>query len=424
MKKFVRFAGLILSLVLLFNLCACAGAGVGEENLNIPTFEDDKSIVIGTWSGSVVEWTEQQFNNLKEADINMLVGVSEYMGYSDAFFDRAQAAGVSVIPDKRSWNGELSDYMDHPAFVGFCVWDEPRLDEFTALAEKKELWDTTMDDELFFVNLFPGEIGDNQFGGYDNYVSKYIETVQPEVLSFDVYPLMIGSNGDMVIKDCFFNNLDICSYYAKEAGIPLWFSLLSAKHMSYVLPTTEDFRWQMAVGQAYGVQGLVHYVYGSHDPDYTCPIDWKTQEPTELYTNMKEANNEVASWDHIYMSYDWQGTAAITGSVNPYNTGAIMFCTHSVDATENTGITAIKSEEDLLCGIFKDENGGEAYMLTNATNPTDEIDTTVTLTLDEKYKGILVIDRGVQSIRLLEDNVATIEVQSSEGVFVIPLTTK
>ena len=420
--KTVRFVGAALILCLLFGLCACGK--VSQEDLNVPTFEDNKSIVLGTWSGSMVEWTEQQFKNLQEANINYLLGVSEFMGYSDAFFDRAQAAGVSVIPDKRSWNGEVSDYMEHPAFVGYCVWDEPTDEDFPALTEKKALWESTMGDKLFFVNMFPGEIGDNQFGGYDNYISSYIQAVQPEVLSFDIYPLMSDYSGKTVIKDNFFNNLDVCSYYAKQAGIPLWFSLLAAKHMSYVAPSTEEFRWQMAVGQAYGVQGLVHYAYASHDPDYTSPIDWKTQEPTELYYSMKDANAEVAAWDHIYMSYQWQGTATVSGSVNPYSTAAMMFCTHSVSPTENSGIQAIKSEEDLLCGIFQDENGSPAYMLTNATNPCDNTDTTVTLTLDEQYKGVLVIDRGVQSVKLLEDNVATIEVESSEGVFVIPLTAK
>ena len=420
--KTIRIVAIALCICLLLGLCACDK--VSQDDLSVPTFEDDKSIVLGTWSGSMVEWTEQQFTYLQEANINHLLGVSEFMGYSDAFFDRAQAAGISVIPDNRSWNGEVSTYMEHPAFLGYCVWDEPADKDFPALAEKKALWESTMGDKLFFVNMFPGEIGDNQFGGYDNYISSYIEAVQPEVLSFDIYPLMSDYSGKTVIKDNFFNNLDICSYYAKEAGIPLWFSLLAAKHMSYVAPSTEEFRWQMAVGQAYGVQGLVHYAYASHDPDYTSPIDWKTQEPTELYYNMKDANAEVAAWDHIYMNYQWQGTATVIGSVNPYSTGAIMFCTHSVDPTEDTGITEISSDEDLLCGIFEDENGSPAYMLTNATNPCEEKDTKVELTLDKQYKGVLVIDRGVQSVELLENNEVTIEVESSEGVFVIPLKAK
>ncbi len=419
-KKMIRFMAMAISVVLL--LCACGSVSPGD--LDVPVFADDRQMMIGTWSGSMVNWTDEQFDNLQESNINLLLGVSEYIGYSDAFFDNAQAAGVSVIPDSRSWNGEVSPYAEHPAFLGYCVWDEPTDLDFPALAEKKALWDNTMGEDMFFVNLFPGDVGSDQFGGYENYVSSFIKTVHPEVVSLDHYPLMVDYHGNTIVKDSFFNNLDVCSYYAKDAGLPFWFTLLTSKHMNYVEPSFEELRWQMEVGQAYGADGLVHYVYASHDPDYTCPIDWKTQEPTQLFTSMVEANAEVAAWDHIYMSYDWQGTATVASNNDSTPSTGFMFCAHAVDPTENTCITAIESTEDLLCGIFKDENGREAFMLTNATNPVEEKDATVKLTLDKKYKGVLVIDGSEQTTVVLEKNVATIEIESSNGVFVIPLTAK
>ena len=63
-------------------------------------------------------------------------------------------------------------------------------------------------------------------------------------------------------------------------------------------------------------------------------------------------------------------------------------------------------------------------MLTNATNPAAGKNATVKLTLDGKYKGVLVIDCGKQTTMVLEKDVATIEIESSKGVFVIPLTAK
>lgn len=419
-KKILRLIALTLCTGML--LCACGS--VSPEKLAVPTFEDDQQMMIGTWSGSMSNWTQEQFDNLRKANINLLLGVSEYMGYSTAFFDMAQEAGIQVVPDSRSWSGEVSQYLDHDAFLGYCVWDEPTDLDFPELALKKELWEQTMGEKMFFVNLFPGDVGSDQFGGYDNYVSSFIETVDPEVVSLDHYPLMVDYNGNTVVKDSFFNNLDVCSHYAKQAGLPFWFSLLTAKHMDYVEPSVEELRWQMAVGQAYGADGLVHYVYASHDPDYTCPIDWKTQTTTQLYDSMVKANAEVAAWDHIYMHYDWQGTATVDGSNQATPNTGFMFCAYAVDPTENTGITAIEATEDLLCGIFKDANGNEAYMLTNATNPAEDKDATVKLTLNSKYKGVLLIDRGEQSVKVLEKNVATINVDSSEGVFVIPLTKK
>ena len=427
MKKMISILAVVLCLAML--LCSCGNSNnvkraESVEELEKPSFEDNQKITMGVWSGSMVNWDEKQFSYLKDANINMLVGASEYIGYSRQFFDMAQAAGVSVIPDSRSWNGEVPSFADHPAFEGYCVWDEPSSGDFNKLAEKKNQWNSTMADKMFFVNVFPGWAGTALGGSFDSYISNYLKTVQPEVLCFDHYPLMKDAEENTVVRDTFFSDMDICSHYAKESGVDFWFTLLASGHLDYVDPTLEEFRWQMAVGQAYGARGLIHYVYASHDPDYTCPIDYKTQEPTELYTNMKEANAEVAAWDHIYMNYDWQGTATIGGSNNPYTSISFQLCQYAVKPTENTGITAVTSNEDLLCGIFKDENGKMAYMLTNATNPAEGKDATVTLTLDEQYQGVLIIDRGAQTTKLLEENAVTITVQSSEGVFVIPLTAK
>ena len=420
MKKIISVLALTVCLAIMLSACG----NVSLEDLNNPVFEDDQEMVIGVWSGSMANWNELHFSYLQEADINLLLGTSEYIAYSEQLFDMAEAVGVRVIPDSRKWDGEVPSFAEHPAFAGYCVWDEPASADFEKLAEKKAKWDGVMGDKMFFVNVFPGWAGTALGGSFDSYISNYLQTVQPEVLCFDHYPLMMDANENTVVRDTFFSDMDICSHYAKQAGVDFWFTLLAAGHLDYVNPTEEEFRWQMAVGQAYGARGLVHYVYTSHDADYTCPIDWRSQTPTELYENMAAANAEVAAWDHVYMNYDWQGTATVGGSNNPYTSISFQLCPYAVKPTENTGISAISSDEDLLCGIFRDENGNPAYMLTNATNPAEEKDATVTLTLDKQYKGVLVIDRGAQTTKLLEKQTVTIEVESSEGVFVIPLTAK
>ena len=410
---------LVLSAMMLFSAC--------EKNveLAVPEFQGTKEIIIGAWSGSVTKWDQQQFSNLEAANINLLVATSEsYIQYNNDFFDRAYAAGVSVMPDSRQWNGRIPSYMEHPAFAGYCVWDEPARTAFEGLGEKKALWDSVMGDKTFFINVFPGWAGSALGGSFKSYISSYIETVKPELLCFDHYPLLENSMGETVVRDTFFSDMDICSHYAKEAGIPFWYTLLTSGHMSYVTPSAEEIRWQMAVGQAYGATGLLHYVYGTHDGDYTAPIDWDTQATTEVYDAMKQANLEVASWDHIYMNFDWQGTAAIGGNNNAVQSTGFQLCQFHVDPTENTGITGIESSEDLLCGIFKDSSGREAFMLTNATNPAEGKNATVKLTLEAKYKGVLIIDCGEQTTTRLEKNTATIEVASRKGVFVIPLTAK
>ena len=422
LKYKIRVTAALMSLVIVLCLCGCGG----PVELDVPTFEDNQSVVIGTWTGSMSNYTTEQFTYLQDASINMLVGISSSVQISQSFLDKAQNAGIQVLPDSRSWNGEVPEYIDHPAFAGYCVWDEPAHTDFEVVAEKKTLWDSCMQDKMFFVNLFPGYWmqGGPLGGTFEYYISTYVETVDPELVCFDHYALVKNTNGDTVVRDTFFHEMDICSHYAKEAGIPFWFTLLTSGHLDYPVPDTAELRWQMAVAQAYGATGLVHYVYASHESDYTCPIDWSTQAPTDLYESMAKANAEIAAWDHIYRNYQWQKTANIPGTNNEYPSTLFQMCKFDADPAEISGITAIESTEEVLCGVFTDENGNMAYMLTNATNPAEKKDAAVKLTLDGQYQGILVIDRGEQTTIQLEKNVATIEIDSSEGVFVIPLKAK
>lgn len=418
-KQILAMIALLLCIAMIF-----VGCGKPAEPY-VPEFTDDKEIIIGAWSGSMTKYDTQQFSNLEMADINLLVASSEnFIQYNTTFFDMAEAAGVRVLPDSRKWNGQAPSYLEHPAFAGYCVWDEPASTAFEDIAEKKALWDSTMGDSLFFINVLPGYSGTSLGGSFKTYISTYMDTVEPEVLCFDHYPLLDDGNGVAMLRDTFFSDMDICSHYAKEHGAEFWFTLLSAGHAIYVTPNAAEMRWQMAVAQAYGATGLLHYVYGTHDGDYTAPIDWSTQSTTEVYEAMKLANNEIAAWDHIYLNYDWQGTATVSSSDSAAPSVLFQLCEFSIDPTENTGITAIESSEDLLCGVFKDDGGNMAYMLTNATNPADYTDATVTLTLDEKYVAVLVIDSYEQNVITLEKGMAEITVDSSRGVFVIPLTGK
>ena len=153
MKRVISLLALVICLATLLGAC---GETVSLDDLSIPEFTDDQEMVIGVWSGSMANWNDQHFSYLEEADINLLLGSSEYIAYSEQLFDLAEAAGVRVVPDSRKWDGEVPSFVEHPAFAGYCVWDEPSSDDFEKLAEKKEI---IMINEkniaLYFFNILP-----------------------------------------------------------------------------------------------------------------------------------------------------------------------------------------------------------------------------------------------------------------------------
>jgi hypothetical protein len=346
--------------------------------------------------------------------------------------DAAYENGVSVIVNERNWDGTVPSYADHSAFMGMCIYDEPAYDYFDTLASQKAQWDASaLQDKMFFVNTFPSYAASDILGEkwydwgntvttYDRYIKNYIQEVNPTVLSMDHYPI-VSADGTKTIRENWLADMDICAHYASQAGIPFWYTLLAAGHESvYEVATLEELRWQMAVGQAYGAQGLMHFMFGPQGENCVAMLDASLENTTELYDRVAIANAEVAKWDHIYMNFTWQGTDTILGSNNSSN-AAFDLCKYTKDATKNSCITAISSNEDLLCGMFKDGSNNQGFMIVNATNPAEGKDATVNITFEAGYTGAMIIQKGEQEIVYFNGNATQITVPSSEGIFIIPL---
>jgi hypothetical protein len=322
------------------------------------------------------------------------------------------------------------------------LYDEPASPIFQDLAAKKEQFHAVMPEDLmFFVNLFPESCGYESLFG-DNYHSSkvdyekfyqdlFMDTVKPSVLSYDGYPLQEGGT----IRSTYFHNFDIAAHRTKQDQIPFWYTLCSSGHWTtdgrYVTPTDKELRWQMALGMTYGAKALNHYVLASPTEGDDNMLSYAVWEPTAVYDAVKKVNLEYMSWDDIYMSYDWVGTAKV------YATGKlpnIMLTTleYDIPLTEAGTLTGAESTEHLLIGVFE-KDGENGYMITNAGSVKESDkwkqyafemkDAKVKLTLEEgEYQCAAVISQGkITYVPVNEDNTVSISVGAYEGVFVIPI---
>ena len=412
----------------------------------LPTSVD--TLTIGTWAGSYHHFTDERLAELKAAGITKLIGVNPaYVGSENnndvaVLLDRCAKYGICVVIDLRDWDGStVPSYASHPNMIGFLMYDEPNTADFETLATLKTQFDAVMPaDKLFYVNLFPECAADSSLGeltwwdelvgtdlDYDeDYVTAFLNALDIEVLSWDNYSLLEGSG----IRTDYYHNFEVMA----SKNLPLWYTMLSAGHgttaTTYATPTAAELRWQMAVAMTYGVQNIDHYVYYSHESDYTCMLQCVdgVYSTTALYDDILAVDNEYLAWDNIFMAYDWVG-------VGVHNTGS---GSSMLTALENSltlsgyGIAATSASENLLIGVFEN-NGNKAYMVTNAGSAGSTTvgdgknfsmnDTTVTLTLtDADYKCVAVIDNGeISYVAVNADNTVTLNVQAYEGVFVIPV---
>ena len=259
--------------------CKNGEASITINDLNVPTYSSNKKINIGAWSWTVNGVSENQFSNLKDAGVNLLIGTFSRDESTNArIIDRAAQYDIGIILDKRPWNLEIPDYGDKDSFLGYCTFDEPKMSDLPELAAMKNSWDESdLANKLFFVNLNPSY--SSSIGAtYEEYVRAYVEDCGLDMVAFDYYPLYKDPEDqeNVLIRDDWLYGFDICAHYASMYDLPLWYTLLTTQHsassVKYINPTAKDLEYQMYVAMTFGSTYLIHYTYAATGPDHINPI--------------------------------------------------------------------------------------------------------------------------------------------------------
>ena len=437
---------------------------------DIPRYTDDITMNIGTWDtygdNYAGRYSQAYHNEIAEAgftfvtttggpDFNRPEEYDQCMGMLNAAHNAGMKALVldTGISANGVWNtANAATYKNHPAFMGNFIFDEPvKTSQNSWLkAKSAQYYSYFGSDKIFFVNLlcpildaFSGQESMYFGAAYEGYVDYYMG-LGANVLSYDNYVLM----KDGSIRNDYFWNLQVNAVKAKALGFPLWNFILATAHdmnvgsesgdtRKYRTPSSEDMRWQIAVNQAYGVDGYLWFTYRTpswkssggieHYAD-TAPIS-RTNQKNPLWYVAKEVNNEALAWDNVYLNYDWQYTACIGGNglfTPPSIRSALPYKYPSgiTSAGVMDGVTQLTTPRSLLAGVFKDAAGNMGYMLTNAENPYNKTANSAVIKFDGAYSGALIYDKGVPQIVDLVNGAATISLDAGEGKFIIPLKLK
>ena len=460
MKKL--FCILTAVIFYLIPLAACGGKSAG--GYVVPDYADDIRIDIGAYITPPKPLVSlERYKDIAAAGINFLndtggtIGVRGYtVNDALAAMDYAKEAGLKVFVDDYqvslynrgttpgNWRADFSTnfpkYSVHEAYAGNFICDEPGAIEFGNLKTISDAFNLNAPaGKTTFINLYPsyanpaGGVGEGALGGsFDEYVENFMETVRPSVLSYDHYPLLRNDwDGGADMRPLYFSDMETVRHIAKKYGVPTHNFILSTEHLGYVFPTETDIRWQIAVNQAFGITSFSYFTYWlpTKGDDHTVPFSGYYNAPvnadgtkTALYDYIKAVNYEVLAWDHVYLRFDWQGTAAISGAGGEYAFSPLSHLKRANYPDGIEGVKSIASTGDVLCGIFKDADGNAGFMLTNATNPYDRKTVSVTVRFDGAYKGVQIFEKGVPQISGLDKNGGkTIELKAGEGKFLIPL---
>ena len=249
-----------------------------------------------------------------------------------------------------------------------------------------------------------------------------------KIFSTDIYPLL-ETRGVYTLDSRWLRTMAVYANYAKDYDGE--FHMFIQNYSSSINRETlsrKDFTYQIYTDMAFGINGYTYFTYrksfieefggGCVEYDTSCT-------PTPSYYWAQEVNAEIAKFDHVYLSFDWDGAMSVKGQYNleddeEYENVSFGFYK---ELTALNCATKVTATQDTLIGQFKDDEGRNALMVTNFTMPTDDTDDKVTIDFKDCNRAI-VYESGERKVYEVKNNKLTLDIPSGEGVFVIPLKLK
>jgi len=295
--------------------------------------EANFTIVIGGFGARTAEQIQRQIDLCRKYGLKGIVGTED------------------LSPEK---------YVSGEGCWGFLMKDEPNAAQFLSLSSQVETNRKLHPGKLSYINLFPDYANAEQMGkpSYEEYVASYMETVRPDVLSMDYYPLFKPDADD---RDGYCRNLDVMRRYSLKYNVPFWNFFNIMPFGPHTDPTESQIRWQIYTSLAYGAKGVLYFCY------YTPPggefskggaIIRQDGSRTRHYEEAKKINAELKNLGPVLMQLTSIGVYRISPKDNPS------------DILKNTPIKNISRrpedpECDYLVGVFKHKDGRDAVLLNN-----------------------------------------------------------
>ena len=270
------------------------------------------------------------------------------------------------------WTGGLEpeELPEGPTLWGYCLKDEPNVNDFPELRERVDAIREARPGRLSYINLYPNYANEQQLGvpDYDEHVRRFVEEVGVDVLSMDHYPV-IKPSGDSRGSYC--SNLEVMRKYSLQKGIPFWNFFNTMPFGPHFDPTEADLRWQIYTSLAYGAKGVLYFCYwtppGGEFPKGGAIIA-RDGRKTRHYGQAQRINAEVKALGPTLM----QLTSIGVRRLGPEDDAATVLADTPIE-------TLTYDNQDFLIGAFTHTDGRRAVLLNNYSNhftswPTVEFD--------------------------------------------------
>ncbi len=454
----IRIVATILSS--LFVLSASAGTVIHFTNGEPITAErqdycfDNDKLLIGGYNYNQKYADEEHVQYVKDAGIDFLIS-----GTSETFLNLCDEIGVGVIAkgyNAPSLYGTTNDAAvakwmsiseSNYKYAHNCVWgddliDEPSAAVFDKLSEIVNHYYDNTTDKIVLINLFPMYANNTQLGNdpqvsdiqaallpftdytnksvdqYKRHVSDYINKIDTDYISVDIYPLsyVMNEDGTLVKKtnNLWLRNLDVLGEACRETGRDLWVITQATgqtdKENGMRFCSADDIRWQAYVSLAFGTKALIHACYNSGWWNSDSHLIDPNGKRTDTYYAAQKIDFELKAFADVYGDYENKGAYLVNPVLSAGTDSGYLI------PLDDEYKPSVKSTSPVLVGCFTEENGdGRAYSIVNMWEPETGNEASAKIVFEDATE-ITVYRKGQRTIT--SGDTLNIRLDSCEGVFV------
>ena len=270
----------------------------------------------------------------------------------------------------------VNKYRDYRHVIGYYVWDEPYLEpQLTEARRQMDMFEKEAPKDLLFSVAIPSYNKEFTWknGEFAGYLKRYVETIEPVVLSLDYYPITPKHNPeDQLDKTLMWYDLALMKKLAKEYDMPLWFYYQGQNLHGVERFTFPMVRLMMNAGALYGAKGLQHYTAEGAitKPDDGGP-DIFFEDQKKIHAEYRELGNTLMALDCKRVIHD---DAMVAGTEY---TGGLH------ETMEDSELLLGKLPYRTSVSEFEDAYGNKYLMVLNRDY---EIDKTITLDLSDDFR--------------------------------------
>mgnify|MGYP004559154331 CR=1 FL=1 len=301
----------------------------------------------------------------------------------------------------------IGDFANYGNVLGLML-DEPnksQIDEIAAAVDTFNL--ANVGKKVLIVNLLPSYASavTSDFSTYSAYLQYLYDNVLSKLkcelwISVDRYPIVRDAKGNPTLDSGWLDDVEAVATFAKANGLKKNFFIQTMPYGSGGFndshdrtPTKEDITLQYYVLLAYGYDSISLFCLGTPAPDGTTFLDGqnaminRNNETTDIYTAVKEVNEELNKFDFILNRFSWDAAVLKTNSLLT-----------SVQA-KKIGLKDISSTKNALFSHLVDETRGrEAYCVVNYNDTSLNYTNTITLTFSGETILTIIQNGGFRTV--------------------------